>query len=131
MPTRSCWTHATGLPLKSASLRNRRRRDQAPTGDIAPTPPYVTVTGSLTPDVTGIYTPAGTYSGETIYSNIGTGYNLWWTTWFLGGVTRLTLTVGSAAGPIWQKFNITAPYPDTPLGPWGGATGTATITLVT
>lgn len=85
------------------------------------TPSYV-VTGSLTPDVTGIYYKAGLYQGNVYYRDSSSSWFIWWY-----GYWYINQNVGSEEGVTrWLRDdpNITGEY-----SPQFGASGTATVSL--
>lgn len=79
-------------------------------------------TGTLSPDVTGLYLPYGSYGGEPSYKHASLGWYLWYAPtvgWFV------TQAVSVTAGPRWQRVSGAAPL-DT-YYPGGGAAGVLTL----
>ena len=128
MPTRSSWKHATGLPLTSSSLRNRRARPIPSTG---PPPPAhdLIVTGTLTPDATGVYEEAGIFNGQPYYQRTDSAYFIWVLTFGdpLNYQWLITDTLGVGGMFYWQKWTPTYEPPTGIYAPGGFAYGTATV----
>jgi len=121
----------TGPAIYSSSLRNRKARQAKPAPPPPLTPPYVIVTGTLTPDATGFFLPTGIINGFQVYSRQDDAWHIWGNTFYTTVYTRMTQVAGSAAGPSWLRADSGGVYPSTPLGPWGGSSGTAHIVLIT
>jgi len=82
------------------------------------------VTGTLNPDVTGEYSPIGTYNGKPSYELAGNGWFLWWNgvaTWFISSA------LGFSGEDWWERVdpNIEGLYTNE-----GTATGDATVTKI-
>ena len=100
----------------------------APSGGIAyDTSCQLNVTGTLSPDATGVYTEAGTLNGEKYYTT--DGYFIWNDgagAWYLDNGTAVG---GVGASSTWRNAAM-FPVDGTSYTPQAGASGTATATKV-
>jgi hypothetical protein len=79
------------------------------------------VTGTLSPDATGVYTENGTYNGEPAYERADGSYWIWL---YTGGESWMLTDSLGIESSIWNK-----PGGSTPVGDYTpyGTTGTATV----
>jgi hypothetical protein len=84
--------------------------------------PYY-VTGVLDPDAVAYYACFNGYAGRPTYADYYQLYFIWW-----DGINSWIINqqIGNASGPGWKRtsLDIAGEY-----SPYGGATGTATVTL--
>jgi len=82
------------------------------------------VTGTLSPDVTGTYSPIGKYNGKPYYEIAATGWLIWWdgsANW------KISTVPGTEGADFWTRND---PAIEGVYTPGGTATGDATVAVV-
>lgn len=85
----------------------------------------VRVSGTLSPDATGLYWRRGTYNGKAYYERSSSGWRLWWRSSQLQWVVSLDL--GASGADYWETTAAgDEDYQDVTMTAGGTATGTLT-----